>query len=770
LEIIMATLDKPAARRGKRKSLRPETNGSAVLLDDTRHPDFVNGIIDEAAGPVGAFTPNPDDPITIPGIPGNIPGLPIPEIPTLPVPLNICGPLSGRYKRIWPPILQPTPVGGAAPILPTLTVWTVRVDVDRFYPQKRISIEASRLFPRKLEHVIAEVTLDKCQGFFRRRVEANITYREGDSGLIPEGKLVFEARRASGSLGYGSYQLSFLQSDGTVKKFDLTFHSPQFDDIEFEVDQVANASPVVTSYDTGSHPNRPASLALETITLDTTFRRAGFKVSMSPNASTIPIADAGANGTWSDAEMHNAMVTYWSRFADKPQWTMWVLFAARHDIGRDLGGIMFDDIGPNHRQGTAIFTDSFIVDAPAGDPNPQAWINRMIYWTAVHEMGHAFNLAHAWQKTLGSPWIPLANEENLRSFMNYPFRPPWNQHTFFSGFEFRFSDSELLFMRHAPRRFVQMGNENWFDNHGFEAPPKDPGQRFELMLRPNRDINSFDFLEPVRLELKLTNTSGSPVTVDAACIADGDHIALLVQRDGGVTRRWRPFVTHCDKPEFKPLGSGESLYASHFVGASTQGWLIDESGFYTIQAAVDIDGEIVVSNPLRIYVGPPASKTEEKLAPDYFNEDVARVLAFYGAPTLAKANDVLRKVVDEAPSNPAATQAAVALGDPAKDRFKVLEIGATNGDLQIRSLDPQLETAMASEGFALVDKAAEAARTMGHIDYRKKAESLATALAKADDKNAAVKVQKTMVETLAKRGVLASVVASSRRTLEKLQK
>ena len=77
---------------------------------------------------------------------------------------------------------------------------------------------------------------------------------------------------------------------------------------------------------------------------------------------------------------------------------------------------------------------------------------------------------------------------------------------------------------------------------------------------------------------------------------------------------------------------------------------------------------------------------------------------------------------------------------------------------------------MASEGFALVDKAAEAARTMGHIDYRKKAESLATALAKADDKNAAVKVQKTMVETLAKRGVLASVVASSRRTLEKLQK
>ena len=27
-----------------------------------------------------------------------------------------------------------------------------------------------------------------------------------------------------------------------------------------------------------------------------------------------------------------------------------------------------------------------------------------------HEMGHAFNLAHSWQKSLGTPWIPLADE------------------------------------------------------------------------------------------------------------------------------------------------------------------------------------------------------------------------------------------------------------------------------------------------------------------------------------------------------------------------
>ncbi len=64
------------------------------------------------------------------------------------------------------------------------------------------------------------------------------------------------------------------------------------------------------------------------------------------------------------------MQTYWSRFSASAQWGMWVFFASLHDIGSDLGGVMFDDIGPNHRQGTAIFNDAFISNAPGGTLNP----------------------------------------------------------------------------------------------------------------------------------------------------------------------------------------------------------------------------------------------------------------------------------------------------------------------------------------------------------------------------------------------------------------
>ncbi len=753
------------------------THAPPQTVEDRNHPAYLDGIYGDPEGDTRGFADGadvrPSGPIG-PDLTG-----PFPVQPPL---LKICGPVSGRYTVpvVLPPFPGVFPGGPFGPPIPSPVIGrvaiTVRVDVDRFHPQQRISIEASQPFPQRHAHAIATVTSDNCVGIFRRRIEADITYRDGVDALMPGVKVVFEASRGSAFHAYGSYRLTLIEANGRQHVHPLTFVSPYFDSVEFEVDAVSNATPVVTSCDTGAHPNRPATLPSETIDLQTTFRRAGFDVSLSPNVSTIPVAGAGANGTWSDAEMHNAMITFWSRFANKPQWAMWVLFAARHDLGRGLGGIMFDDIGPNHRQGTAIFTDSFILDVPAGDPNPAAWRNRSVYWTAVHEMGHAFNLAHSWQKALGrpqvegDPWIALANEPEARSFMNYPDRVSGGQQSFFSNFEFRFSDNELIFMRHAPRRFVQMGNENWFENHGFEQVPDDPAAAFRLHLRPNRDTNSFSFLEPVKLELKLENVSAVERRVDEDAITDGHHVAVLVRRDGGEVRKWQPFATYCHEAHYRVLKPGESIYASHFVAASGEGWLIDAPGFYNVQAACEIDGILVVSNLLRIFVGVPETKAEETLAPDFYSEDVARVLAFKGAPELEDATDVLRDVVERAPDNPAATHAAVALADPLTRSFKRLDVGGDGDGMAIKATAARPEAAAKQEAPALVQRADAAARTLGHIDYRETMETLSAALADAGDEKQAVKVQKALVATLEKRGVLGSVVAASQKTLERLSK
>jgi hypothetical protein len=100
-------------------------------------------------------------------------------------------------------------------------------------------------------------------------------------------------------------------------------------------------------------------------------------------------------------EMHDAMQVHWSRFANVAQWSVWTLLAGQHEpvpsqdiTPQNLGGIMFDDIGPNHRQGTAVFNGSFIDAPPPDDPNAAA-VRRIKFWTAVHELGHTFNLAHS---------------------------------------------------------------------------------------------------------------------------------------------------------------------------------------------------------------------------------------------------------------------------------------------------------------------------------------------------------------------------------------
>jgi len=644
------------------------------LIANDEHPDYLPGRFSDAEDSgIDAFTPNPDGPLPNP-LPGPI-GRPMPELPRpLPmpgpfIPLPVfCGPVSGRYRY-----LPPVPAGPQFPPqrFNGLTM-IVRVDVDRFYPQNRISIEVSRLFPRSTAHAVAEVTNDVCSARNRRSITANITYRDGDSALIPGSTVTFSARRTSG-IGYQTYLLT-LSGGGIVPlNYTLSFESIYFDKVEFEVDTVDNAGTVITSYGTGSHPTRPTALPSETLSLATIYQRAGFDATISPGGGVIPISGAGTNGTWSDTEMHNAMVTYWSRFANAPQWAMWVLYAARHDTGRSLGGIMFDDIGPNHRQGTAIFTDSFIQDVPAGDANPAAWRNRMQFWTAIHEMGHGFNLAHSWQKALGTPWIPLANEPEARSFMNYPFLVAGGQGSFFSDFQFRFSDSELVFMRHAPRRFVQMGNSNWFENHGFEQPDSLLGTgNWQLAIRPNRAENSYRFLEPVTMELKLSNTSSGPALIDGDMLSDGRHITIFIQREGGVLRQLRPMITRCHKTHTDRIDPGKAIYGAHMISTSTDGWLIDEPGFYKVQAAIQLGDEIIVSNVLRLHVTPPVSTEEGKIAGDYFSEDVGRVLAFAGAPELTHAEDVLRRLIGTCGDNPASVHAQVALSNPRLRDFKLL--------------------------------------------------------------------------------------------------
>ena len=686
----------------------------------------------------------------------SLPVTPLPHVPT-PIP-----------NPQFPPGPQPGPISvgeeiGALAVLRE----EIRLDVDDRYPQMTVSGTRFSLLAQGRVHWIAHLTKTAANAW-----AGDIWYKDGSPTALPYTHVRVTAHPSIFPL-QRSATIVFSGGSGATATRVYAWASSFFHTVEFEFDTVVGSS-AVTSIDTCAHPNRPASLPCEPLSIQTVYGRAGFDVQNTGGNGSVPLALAGTNALWSDAEMHDAMQAYWSRFANKAQWSLWTLFAARHEIGSSLGGIMFDDVGPNQRQGTSIFLDSFISQQPAGDPNPVAFVERMRFWTACHEIGHCFNLAHSWQKALnpqlgGNPWIPLVDEPEARSFMNYPYNVLGGSTAFFANFAYRFSDAELLFMRHAPERFVEMGNADWFTNHGFrELRRSAPDSGLTLEIRVNRERPVFEFLEPVMAELKLTNSSGSPMIVNAEVLRDDHHLAVMIRRPDGTARRWLPFAQYCWKPQPAVLQPGESLYESVFIAAGRNGWDLAAPGNYTVEVALEARGMPVVSNALGLKILPPRGWDEEALAQDFFSDDVGRTLAFDGTRQMSSANAVLREVAEKLPERRVANHALVALASPLRRDYKLLRVpsghgamtsvAGAGGKIDVAAAAPQ--QARAELGAALLRTPDVAAETLGHIDYKGYVDGLTDLLETQDEHAEAKNCQEELLKTMTARGVKSSVLAA----------
>jgi hypothetical protein len=683
----------------------------------------------------------------VPHIPISLPqNIPVPSRPTPPGPVELAEPEIDA-RAFDSSVAAVGPLTGVR-----ITREELRLDVDGRYPQMTASGAILVGLTTRL-HWIARVKLTSPNHY-----SGVIWYKTGNTQLLPQTNVTIVVVRSIFN-NQRTATVTF-SGGGATRTITFRYSSAYFRPCELEYD-CAQGTAGVTTFDTSTHSNRPLALANETLSIATVYQRAGIEAAVSSSPSAVPINGAGIGSAWSDAEMHDAMITYWSRFANAPQWAAWVFFASISEMGQSLGGIMFDSIGPNHRQGTAIFEDSFIAQPPAGDPQANAAVQRLMFWTAVHEIGHTFNLAHSWQKSLGTPWIPLATEPEARSFMNYPYNVSGGAHAFFSNFEYRFSDSELLFMRHAPAGLVEQGFADWFDDHGFEqaAQLSEPGLR--LQVRANRENGEFQFLEPVVLELKLTNVSSEPRIIDANVLKKTDDMTIVVKRQGSRARTFRPFARYCYRADRRVLMPGESIYESLFVSVGSNGWLVAEPGRLVVQVALHDDSSDVLSNPMALRIAPSRGYDEEYLAQDVFTEDVGRVLTFDGSEALGDAVDTLRLAAERLSDRRIATHARIALGAPAMRQFKRLRFeGETGKIIDARSPDP--ESAIENFDAALIADPELAAETLGHVDTKFYAEMYANWLAETGRPSDGAKVLATVANEFDRRGVLPSVVTALR--------
>jgi hypothetical protein len=599
----------------------------------------------------------------------------------------------------------------------------LRLDVDGRFPQMVASGTIRDGIDGRL-HWLANLT-----AIGASRWRGGICCKSGTTSLLPHTEVDVTVRRTP----FGIDQTANVTFRGDIADRTRVYRyaSRYFHSLEFEIDTV-EAACEATPTATAARATRPAPPSFDTLSIEKAFRRAGFNVSKSGGDGALSIAADGADAPWSDMEVHDAMQAYWSRFAGRSPWAMWVLYAPRHESGAAVGGVMFEDIGPDRRLGAALF----IAEPPAGEADPVPWGARSRLRAACREMGRVLApRPEAWREAL--PTSALEPE-------------------FPGGADFRFSDRELQIMRHAPDRSGRVGNADWFDRHGFEqaAPAADSG--LQLQVRVNRAKPVFEFLEPVVLELRLSNVSSQPAPVDEGCLAAGDDMTVIIKKDGHPARRWAPYARTCRRPSPRVLEPGQSICESLFAAAGRNGWDLAEPGMYDVQVALHRDDGDVVSDRLRLRIATPRDFPEESLAQDLFSDDVGRILAFDGSRELEAGNDALKEIVHRLPERRIAIHARLALANPTSRSYRrlVLDDGASPmasaADVggRIKAIAAQPDAARTSLAAALLKDPRQAAETLGHIDYKYYVDRFSRWLNEHNDWRAAAVCQDSLHKTL----------------------
>ena len=666
--------------------------------------------------------------------------------------------------------------------------FTLHVDIDGTDPLNVVSGTVSKglyFIGTSPPHFIGQVTSNTSSGSVHNLVVENFSFAWPQSSVTIDRLEI--AITGKSILIKPTAEVTFI-STGTGQRFgpySVTQESIYFREVEVEVDREDSAIDA-EPYDTHTHPDRPADLPQESLTLEEAFRKSGIRITRSANSNVIntdDVANSNADNRWTEQELHDAMESHWSAFANRAQWKMWI-FLAELGSSDGLGGVMFDgyidEPGGVDRQGTALFTlCPYFHTAAGGYPqaNPPAVeaVERELFFNLIHETGHAFNLAHSFQKQIvidpgdaawtPPTWMPLTSDDNALSWMNYPDRPTpgANATWFYDRFRFRFDDNENLFLRHAPASYVQMGNAAWFQNHGRVAR-NTLDHRLHLLIRSLKP--TVELGEPVVIELRLSNKSKEPVTMHRNLKLSDGFVEVAVTNPRGERRPVVP-LSHTrvfvDKHTLQP---GAQIYEPLNLTTGQFGFLFKEPGPYRIEASyTNFDGSTAAA-VMQIWVRPPANYDDHRVLSALYHGQVARTLYFNGSRVLEEANHRIDWVRDKMPArhplqNHLAMVRAQPLAQPAKS------IPADAAKVKVLDQDPD-EVYKRLNPVVAAKQMEEAANTIGHITYHRVVDMFTTCAESVGKKAEARDAQKNLLDLFKERNVVRHVITDVEKRVKEL--
>jgi hypothetical protein len=385
------------------------------------------------------------------------------------------------------------------------------------------------------------------------------------------------------------------------------------------------------------------------ITVDSCFENSGIKLVKAGELDNIPATVSG----WDDAQLHALMSQFADESLDRKDWLLHLLLLSKAKLS-GLLGIMFDtgvlDLNNLPRQGVAVF-----LNAIAGH---SAGADRKSIQTVVHELGHALNLVHRFEREVG--------RADSTSFMNYDWRYLGgnNINKYWKDFRFTFDEDEIRFMRHAPWSKIIPGGAEfhtiryWYEGTGGYSPyaPEITISDLELQLSPPPTGPLFGFGIPVFLSVSLVNKGSEPIDIpDFYLDPKSGFLEILVKRQvitsDSRTLKFKPVISRCyDIGDYihDVLKPGQSMSNNVNLTFGSSGFPFAEPGNYEIIAVLSVYSEnynyVVKSKPLFIRIEYPKTREEELDALTIFNKDVGYYLALGGSDYLTRAESKLEEV------------------------------------------------------------------------------------------------------------------------------